>query len=66
VRTSTGFKQVWFVTPREFAAEWNVSERTVLRWIEEGLPAYEFGDEVWTVTMIPRRRGNRWVLEYKV
>ncbi len=53
------------MTPREFATEWQVSERTVLRWIEEGLPAYEFGDEVWTVTMIPRRRGNSWVLEYK-
>jgi len=50
-----------YLTIREFAESWGVDERTVRRWIVEGLKAYKYGDRVWFTVLIPQRRGNEWV-----
>ena len=50
-----------YLTPREFAAEYQVAERSVLRWIEAGLPHFAIGDAVNTIRMIPAVEGRNWI-----
>jgi hypothetical protein len=54
-------KPVVHLTVREFAQRWHVTDRTVRRWVDQGLPTQDVGDDRWSVTMIPRQRGDGWV-----
>lgn len=49
------------MTPREFAARYDVTERSVYNWMTWGMPSIAFGDDVSEFRLIPIRLADDWV-----
>ena len=65
IRSKGRYVRTDFLTVREFSTSVGVSQMTIWRWVHEGLPASRVGDEVSSVTMIPKLAGRGWVREKK-
>ena len=49
------------MTPREFAARYEVTERSVYNWMTSGMPNIPFGDDISEFRLIPVRNADEWV-----
>ena len=48
---------------RQLARQFDVTERTVLNWVEYGLPALDIGADDGGVALIPAAEARRWITE---
>jgi len=65
VKRKGRIRAIMFYSMREWANIFCISDKTVRRWIQEGMPSLPVGDEVHAVQMIPNDIAFRWVRRKK-